>query len=98
MTTFASYSAKCSQVPYIHIAGNFLGIQFSQIDDHYCYFVGLIFVDVSTHARYALYNQAYFAGVSFVVGGIICKNCENWTPQKFPAIQYIITGGACIGL
>ena len=60
----------------MRIAGNFLGIQFSQIDDHYCYFVGLIFVDVSTHVRYALYNQAYFAGVIFAVGGIICKTAK----------------------
>ena len=51
-------------------------------------FVGLIFMEAHTHAHYVLHNQAYYAGLIFVVRRSSTKKCENWTPQKFPTIHY----------
>ena len=64
------------------IAGSCRKVLFSGMVDLY-HFAGLIFADVRFHARYVLYNWAYFVGL------IIRKNCEIWTPQKFPAIWYV---------
>ena len=49
-----------------HIEGNILEVQFSWMVDLY-YFVGLIFMDTSTHAHYVLYNRAFFREFNFVV-------------------------------
>ena len=40
---------------YYRIAGNFRGVQFLRMVDLY-YFMGLNFVDTSTHTHYVLYN------------------------------------------
>ena len=50
-----------ASVHIYRIAGNFHGVQFSQmvnLDN----FTGLIFTDASTHAHYVMYNQAFFCG------------------------------------
>ena len=51
-----------------------------------CHFAGLIFVDTHSHAHFTVYNCTYFVGLNFAVSRDIHENCENWTPQKFPAI------------
>ena len=38
---------------------------------------------------HAFANMLIFAGLIFVVHEINYENCKNWTPWKFPAIQYV---------
>ena len=77
---------KCTL--YYHIAGNFRRVQFSRMVELYC-FTCLFFEDEYTHAHYVLYNCVYFAGLLFAVRQSFTKNCKNWTPWNFLAIQYI---------
>ena len=66
-----------------HIEGNFLEVQFSWMVDLY-YFVGLIFMDASTHAHYILYNWAFFASLIFVVRWSSTKATKIGPLKIFP--------------
>ena len=54
----------------------------------FIFFAGLIFADSSTHAHIMYCAIELFCGFNFHGLTIIRENCENWTPQKFPTIQY----------
>ena len=68
------------------ITGNFRGIQFLLMVDHY-HFAGLIFTDVHTPAHCVLDNRTYFMGLIFVVRRSSMKTMKIGPLSKFPAIQ-----------
>ena len=55
--------------------GNFRGAQFPRTV-HLYHFMGLIFVDAHAHARYVLYNRAYFVGLIFTVRRLSAKTVK----------------------
>ena len=55
--------------------GNLCEVQFPHIVDLYL-LTGLFLADMCTHAHYVLYNQAYFAGLIFVVRRSSMKNVK----------------------
>ena len=48
---------------------------------------GSIFADAHDRAITSMYKQAYFVGLTFAVHDNR-DNYKNWTPRKFPTIQY----------
>ena len=62
------------------------GVQFSQMDI-LVIFRGSIFADAHDRAITSMYKQAYFVGLIIAVHDNRV-NHENWTPRKFPTIQY----------
>ena len=65
-----------------NIVGNFRGVQFHRWS---------IFTNFRGHAHsrpFCNIKSRLFHGFNFHSWAIICENCENWTPHKFPAIWY----------
>ena len=54
------------------------------------YFVGLIFTDVRTPAHYVLYNQAYFAGLIFMIRQSSAKTTKIGPLENFPLYGILI--------
>ena len=48
------------------------------------HYMGLIFVDLRTHAHCVLYNQAYFAGLIFMVRQLSVKTAKIGPLKNFP--------------
>ncbi len=73
----------CKITHKYRIAGNFRGVQFSQMANLQG-FCSLIFADTCDHAHYTLHNRTYFAGLLFVDSCLSVKTAKIRPYENFP--------------